>query len=31
LLRIDVRDLEDFMSGEGRVPAGHLANGKVGR
>jgi len=28
-LRIDMRDLEDWLTGEGRVPSAHLGNGKA--
>jgi excisionase family DNA binding protein len=29
VLRIDMRDLEDWLTGEGRVPSAHLGNGKA--
>jgi excisionase family DNA binding protein len=31
VLRIDIRDLEDMMTGAGRVPSAHLGNGKKAR
>jgi excisionase family DNA binding protein len=27
VLRIDIRDLDDMMTGQGRVPTAHLGNG----
>jgi hypothetical protein len=31
VLRIDIRDLDDMIIGEGRIPAAHLGDGKAGQ
>jgi excisionase family DNA binding protein len=30
VLRIDIRDLDDWITGQGRLPSAHLGNGDAG-